>query len=68
MTPSLTPKQAVVARLLAEGLSYAEVGHRLGIGYSAVLTRVRSAIKLWPEPQRKNPKEKLKAWAGGREG
>ncbi len=39
---SLTPSEARIALLLAEGLSYAEVADRLGVSYHTVHTHVKA--------------------------
>ncbi|MBI1199028.1 MAG: hypothetical protein GC203_14305 [Phenylobacterium sp.] len=39
---SLTPREQDVARMLPSGLSYPQIGDRLGVGASTVVTHVRS--------------------------
>ena len=44
-TPTLTPREADVLRLLAEGLSHDEIAARLNIGTETVRTHVRKATE-----------------------
>lgn len=68
MTPSLPPHEAAVARLVAQNVPYETIALRLGVSYHTVCARVKSAAKRWPKTDPRKPREKLVAWAGGREG
>lgn len=63
---ALTPRQEQVVELLAHGLSFTEIGTRLGISRHTVRDRVNEVHQLLPNEGDLEPEHNVRAWAGWR--
>lgn len=63
---ALTRRQEQVVELLAFGLSYTEIGLRLGISRKTVRDRVNEVHIMLENPGGLEPEHNVRAWAGWR--